>query len=285
MYRLGQDAAGGEWPFLHARHAYLADGTPLTEFDENGRIVPGREVLNPLRKICSGGSLSLADRRSGIEALARALDKDDQIRAPILLLQLQIDPEPAFVKFNPNHKPPGPGGGRFTSGPWSGSNSYFQEDPLEGGAVEPIAQDMHVGFNSTYQKGVYGEDIDKAHDLVVAVVGLAILQVGSQDFRPGMPEYGRKLHDAVATAINALDDPRLVANPVYLGGNEIQSGQPKGSSVPDIYYESPTGKFVVWELKTGRAVDLQDPDNVDQKDRTLKNIPDVIYEYIQVYER
>jgi len=114
-------------------------------------------------------------------------------------------------------------------------------------------------------------------------VGLAIIQVGSEKYRPGMPGYGKKLHDAVATAINALNDPLLVANPIFLGGDEVSGIPPAGSSVPDIYYRSPSGLFVVWELKTGRAADLQDPGNVEQKDRTLKNIPGVLYEYIQVY--
>ena len=117
MYRLGEGANAEGWPFLHARHAYLADGTPLTEYDRQGRIVPSQEALGGIEKICSGGCLGLADRRRGIEALARALDEGDLVRAPILLLQLQIDPASAITKFNPFHKPPGSGGGQFTSGP------------------------------------------------------------------------------------------------------------------------------------------------------------------------
>jgi hypothetical protein len=282
MYRLGDGAEANGWPFLFDGNAFLADGTPLTERDEDGRIVPATEALSRLEKDCSGGVLRLADRTTGIEALARALDKGDRVCAPILLVQLQIDQARNLSKYNPFHKPPGPGGGQFASSPWSDSGTYFSSSPLENGDIESVAQTMGVGFNSTYEKGKYGEEIDKVHDLVMMVVASGILEVGSQNFRPGMPEYGRKLHDAVASKINALGLPNLVADPVYHEGNEIPN-RIGGSSVPDIYYKSPTGLMVVWELKTGRAVDLQAPGNLEQKERTLRNMRGPLYEYIQVY--
>src|SRR4051812_24704113 len=117
MYRLGDGANAEGWPYLLAGHAYLADGTPITEVDPHGRIGPSRQAFQRVEKVCSGGQLRLSDRRSGIEALARALQADGRVRAPILLLQLQIDPAPNLSKFNPFHKPPGPGGGQFTFAP------------------------------------------------------------------------------------------------------------------------------------------------------------------------
>jgi hypothetical protein len=283
------------------RHAYLADGTPLTEYDEDGRIVPASHVGNSLTKICSGGNLSLADRERGIAALARALDKGDLVRAPILLLQLQIDPAPALSKFNPNHKPAGPGGGQFTSA--SENDAVLQpadrslgdnyndavwrpaDGSLSHSDIEPVAQTMHVDANSTYQKGIYGDDADNAHDLVMDAVWLAILQVGSQNFRPSMPEYGTELHKAVAAIIGSLGNPNFAMDPVYLNGDQVPKGRPAGSSAPDIYYISPSDQLFIWELKTGKATNLQDPRSMSQKERALRNIPGSHYEYIQVYEK
>ncbi len=49
---------------------------------------------------------------------------------------------------------------------------------------------------------------------------------------------------------------------------------------------SPGGLSVAWDIKTGRAVNTQDPGNLAQKERTLKNMsPNTLYEYIQVYEK
>lgn len=220
MYRLGDSVNREGWPFLQDRHAYLADGTPLTDFDEYGRIVPSRKALRSIEKICSGGALSLADRRSGVEALARALDKDDLVRAPILLLQLQIDPKPALAKSNPWHKPPGQGGGQFTSGPEAGSA------PGSSAEFEPAALNMHLGLapqglrpiapppgfeevaaslgvqvTSTYVPGVYSKDIDLAHALVTDLVWMAILAITKPGFTPGTKGYGIALHLALAAEI------------------------------------------------------------------------------------
>src|SRR5690349_18142881 len=116
MYRLGDRINADGWPFLFEGQAYLADGTPLTEYDDEGRIVPAHGALSTMEKVCSNGQLTLADRRSGIEALARALGKAEPVRASILLLQLQINSAPVLAKYNPFHKPPGPGGGQFATG-------------------------------------------------------------------------------------------------------------------------------------------------------------------------
>jgi hypothetical protein len=139
-YRLGDGVNEEGLPFLLARHAYLADGTPLTECDSDGRIVPARAMLDTAKATCSGGRVRIAERQHGVEALARALNDGDLVRAPLLLLFLQIDPasDPAedIAKYNPWHKPHGPGGGQFTSGPGAG----FQN----------VAQDMHVRYSTTY---------------------------------------------------------------------------------------------------------------------------------------
>ena len=289
LYRLGAGDTQGDWPFLADRHAYLADGTPLTEFDDNGRVVPAWRAFGSAEKICSGGELSLADRKSGLEALARALDRGDFVRAPILLLQLQIDEASHLAKYNHFHKPPGTGGGQFASGSSGDSDTHFAGAPFKNSDIEPVAQSMNVGFNSTYVPGIYGEDIDKAHALVMFTVRLAILRVGSLDLRPGMPGYGQALHDDVEALIDALHDPNLWANPVYVEGKFSAGGAiPAGASVPDIVYTSPSpgGLSVAWDIKTGRAVNTQDPGNVAQKERALKNMsPNTLYEYIQIYEK
>jgi hypothetical protein len=140
MYRLGEGINAEGLPFLFEGHAYLGDGTPLTDIDDEGRIVPSREALGSEEKICSGGALCLANRRSGIEALARALDKGDLVRAPILLLQLQIDSDSGLAKFNHWHKPPGSGGGQFTFGPEPGAATAGSS------GFEGAALNMHLGL-------------------------------------------------------------------------------------------------------------------------------------------
>jgi hypothetical protein len=258
---------------LQAGHAYLPDGTPLTEYDEYGRIVPASAALSAIEKTCAGGHLSLADRQRGIEALARALDEDDLVKAPLLLLHLQIDPKPSFAKFNPFHKPPGDGGGQFTSGP-------------AGSALEPVASSMRVNFTTDYTFGVYGDDVDIAHKLIMALVALSILEVGQKNFRPGMPGYGIELHNVLAAKINALHHPGLYANPIYLGGLPIEGkGIPAGASVPDIVY-APKGQVrAAWEVKTGSAADTSSSAVTTQRERALGNLPDgVPYSYILITE-
>ena len=279
MYRLGDGAKADGWPFLNARHAYLADGTPLTEYDRNGKIVPSRWALQGLEKVCAGGQLCLADRRRGLEALARALDAGDVARAPILLVQLQIDPVPDLSKSNPWHKPPGPGGGQFAAGPEAGS-------PAEAGSdFQNIAQTMHVGMTSTYVPGVYGPDIDIAHNFVMALVQRAILQVSTPAFRPGMPGYGLEPHKALAAEIEGLQGVSLYSEQAYLMGAPV-AGRPLGSSAPDVVYGPIGGPLVVWELKTGRAAtDISAAEIAAQRARTLVNVPgQPLYEYIQIYE-
>lgn len=305
MYCLGDGANAEGWPFLLARHAYLADGTPLTEYDRDGRIVASQEALGSVAKICSGGCLSLADRRDGLEALARALEKGDAVRAPILLLQLQIDPAPGLAKHNPWHKPPGPGGGQFASNPETGATdgNPFGLQPVAfnmhlgpnlngapGTSVEPppgfeqVAADLHVGMTSTYVPGVYGEDIDIAHNLVTLLVWMAILKVTTPGFTPGMPGYGQELHQALADEINALNGVSLHAEQAYLLGIPVPIRLP-GSSVPDAIYGPLKGPMIVWDLKTGRsATDINAADVAKQKAKTLANMPgNPLYEYIQVY--
>jgi hypothetical protein len=57
MYRLGDSVNADGWPFLYKGHAFLADGTPLTECNENGQIVPAAVALNRIEKDCSSGNL------------------------------------------------------------------------------------------------------------------------------------------------------------------------------------------------------------------------------------
>jgi len=108
MYRLGDGVNTDGWPFLFEGHAYLADGTPLTESDRDGRVVPAQAALAMSKATCSGGLIKLAERSKGIEALARALNEGDAVRAPLVLLHLQIDSPGTVAKYNPFHKPPGP---------------------------------------------------------------------------------------------------------------------------------------------------------------------------------
>ena len=214
--------------------------------------------------------------------MARELDERDVVRAPILLLQMQIDPVPTIAKFNPWHKPQGPGGGQFASGPEA------ETSPADQGGIDPIAWDMHVDINSTYVPGIHGEDIDIAHNLVIALVQRAVLLVGQINFRPGMPDYGTELHRILNAEIKALHDPDLKSNPVYLLGSQVTTGTiPPGASVPDIVFGPPGHPLAVWELKTGSAAtNLKDSAIVEQRKRTLLNMPEhPVYEYIQVYER
>jgi hypothetical protein len=90
------------------------------------------------------------------------LNDGDAVRAPLLLLHLQIDPNPSLSKFNPWHRGPGPGGGQFTSGPDAGGDF----DPS---AIEPAGQSMGVDYTSTYRPG---EDptADIAHEIMTRMV-------------------------------------------------------------------------------------------------------------------
>jgi hypothetical protein len=275
MYRLGENTGTGRWPYIANGHAFLADGTPLTERGETGRIVPAMPALERLRNDCSDGRLRLADRQAGMEALARALDRKDMVRAPILLLQLQIDEVARLSKYNPFHKPHGPGAGQFASGPSSG------------GAIHPVEWDMHVGVNSTYQPGVFGPDMDAAHDKVMEAVRKAILDIGDLKIRPGVPGYGQLLHKAIALELLKLNDPDLRPNEIYLHGNLVGPGAIlEGSSVPDTVYAPGGVPKIIFEYKSGRATNTQDPGNVRQKDNALRNVPNApLYEYIQVYEK
>jgi hypothetical protein len=275
MYRLSDGADANGWPFLLNGHAFLPDGTPLTECDEDGRVVPAATALRRVKKDCSGGALRLADRWSGINALARALDRGDSVRAPILLLQLQIDEAPNLTKYNPFHKPQGTGGGQFADAPSSG------------GPIQPVEWSLKVDLNSTYQRGVFGPDMDAAHDKVFEAVRKAILEVGSLNFRPGMNGYGILLHKAIALEIRAMNDPDIKANPMYLEKNLLDPGAiPAGASVPDATYAPGGVPRIIFEFKSGSATDTNDPRNVEQRDRALQNAPGgPLYEYIQVYEK
>jgi hypothetical protein len=199
--------------------------------------------------------------------------RGDAVRAPILLLLLQIDPAPTVAKYNPFHKPDGPGGGQFTSG------------SSAGGAIKPIEWRLNVERNSTFVPDPLHPSFTIVHELIMKVVNLAILQVTRRDFTPGMPGYGQKLHEAVALGIIALHHPGLVANPIYLGGDPFDGEVfPVGSSVPDIVYTENGAPAVVFELKTGRVVDTSDKAVQEQRERTLRNMPfGTRYEYIQVY--
>ena len=280
MYRLGEGENTEGWPFLHAGHAYLADGTPLTEYDRNGRIVPSRDAFERVDKICAGGRLRLADRENGITALARALDARDVVRAPILLLQLQIDPVGRLIKFNPWHKPPGPGGGQFTFGP-EGDASAQGATPDES-RFEPVDWDLGGRVISSYQTGVFGPDVDAAHNLVTIMTQKAMLEVSKLNFKPGMPGYGTALHKAFKAEIDRIRDPLLRSDPIFFLGKEVKWRWP-GSSIPDAAYGDQGCPKIVWELKTGSATDTSIPRNVLQRLKAKINTPcSPAYEYLLV---
>jgi hypothetical protein len=230
-------------------------------------------MLETTKVTCSNGRLRLAEKEKGLEALARALDDGDLVRAPLLLFFLHIDPAPEIAKYNPWHKPKGTDGGQFTTGPGAG---FVQ-----------VGQDMRIRFESTFQPGIYGPDIDAAHKLVMTMAGMAILTVGKLNFRAGMPGYGQALHLALAAQIDALGNPNFHSNPVYLNEKLVMDGRiPLGASVPDVSYGPPgCPPLIVWELKTGRAVDTGDSETTEQRERALKNLPgQPLYEYILVRE-
>jgi hypothetical protein len=146
---------------------------------------------------------------------------------------------------------------------------------------------MRVTFTTDYTPGVYGTDVDTAHKLVMAIVGLAILEVGHTNFRPGMPGYGQALHDALSAQIKLLNHPGLSANPVYFKSFRLPDGEsiPAGASVPDIVYAPGGVVLAAWELKTGRAAKTLDADIAAQRAKTLENLPaGVPYSYILVTE-
>ncbi len=279
LYRLAEGENQEGWPFLRAGHAFLADGTPLTESDDSGRIVPARQTPDLTKATCSGGQTGLHDHQRGIESLARALNDGDAVRAPLLLLHLQIDPNPSLSKFNPWHRGPGPGGGQFTSGPDAGGDF----DPS---AIEPAGQSMGVDYTSTYRPG---EDptADIAHEIMTRMVQRAILAVGNLEFRPGMPGYGQALHLALSREIEALHDPMFQSEPIYLDGMLIENGPiPPGASRPDAAYGLPNKPAIVFELKSGRAADENSAANVEQRSRTIANLPKgTRYDYFFVRER
>jgi hypothetical protein len=301
MYRVAEGPNVEGWPFLYGGRAYLADGTPLIESDEYGRLVATRASRTLVKVACSGGLRSLAERREGIEALARALDKGDRVRAPLLMLLLQIDPEPDFSKYNHWHKPPGPGGGEFTSGPQAGGsaapNSLAADEsglqPLAwnmsrpGGRseLEPAAQSMDVQFFSTFDPSGKDPEVIIAHKIVQVAVGRAILLVTKPGFTPGTPGYGQALDDALEEEILMLHHPMFHVKPVYL--NMVYLGQmtfaPPGSSVPDVVYGPADHPLAVFDLKSGRAATNKDADMLAQKILTLFNVPgDPYYDYFNV---
>jgi hypothetical protein len=114
---------------------------------------------------------------------------------------------------------------------------------------------MGIGFVSTYRAGLPGnEEIDIAHKLLVVVAWQAILAVAKVGFRPGMPEYGQKLHDAFKAQIYALGNPNFHTDPVYLDKIHIPFDiRLPGSSVPDVVYGPLGHQLAVFELKTGRV--------------------------------
>jgi hypothetical protein len=140
-----------------------------------------------------------------------------------------------IAKYNPFHKPRGPGGGQFASGPQAGSSSA----PRAG--FHQVAQDMHVRLDSTYKPGVPGnEDIDIAHAVVTDMIYSAILTIGNAGFRPGMPDYGLLLHLALAAQLKLKGDPWLNSGLIYLNGNRVLGNSiPFGASVPDVVYGPP----------------------------------------------
>ena len=109
------------------------------------------------------------------------------------------------------------------------------------------------------------------------------------DFKPGMPDYGQELDKALRLLIATGDFPGFTAQPVYLGGSFLsnQLKLPSGCSVPDFVYGPASHPLMIFELKSGRAaLNLNDSEIVEQKRRTLSNVPDdPVYQYLQVYEK
>jgi len=156
----------GGWPYLSGGQAYLVDGTPLTERDQYGRVIVKYDACDYAKISCAGGLTSLEWRKEGVRALARALDKGDAIRAPLVLLFLQIDPVPGLAKYNPFHKPKGPGGGQFASGAQGEASSSSSTSSAPSGFIE-------VAYPGTYH--------DQVRDELAAAInssgGLAITEV------------------------------------------------------------------------------------------------------------
>jgi hypothetical protein len=282
LYRLAEGANAEGYPYLLDGHAYLADGTPLTERDRLGRVVPAWGTLSLSKATSSGGILGLAERRRGLEALARALDARDFVRAPLVLLHLQIDPANLVAKYNPFHKPSGPGGGQFTNA--LGAAGL----PTQSSHLQEVAQSLHVAVNSTWVNGIYGPEMDKAHADALMLVRVATAIVGKIDFRPGMPGYGQILDQTLANLVEDLHFPNFFVKPVYLGRELYKGpGYPPGSSVPDLVYGPKDHPLIIFELKTGRAArNISDAEIAEQKRRTLMNAPDdPVYQYFQVYDQ
>ena len=169
----------------------------------------------------------------------------------------RINSASSVAKYNPFHRPAGPGGGQFTDGP-SGS-----------GAIKPVEWRLNVDHNSTFVPDPDHPEFTFVHALVMTIVQEAILEVTTPSFKPGSPGYGQRIHDVVADDINTLDHPGLYANPVYIGGGPFEGMEiPGGSVVPDIVYVSPGVPPIVFEIKTGRATNTADKDVADQRDRT-----------------
>ncbi len=143
-------------------------------------------------------------------------------------------------------------------------------------------------LDSTYKPGVPGnEDIDIAHAVVTDMIYSAILTIGNAGFRPGMPDYGLLLHLALAAQLKLKGDPWLNSGLIYLNGNRVLGNSiPFGASVPDVVYGPPGHPLAVFELKTGRAVDITDKAAQEQRSRTLRNMPEpLVYDYFLVSAR
>ena len=277
-YRLGDGVNTDGLPFISEGHAYLADGARLTEHDGFGRIVPAWSTWTVSKATCSGGMMRLSNCRTGVEALARALEANDLARASLVLLFMRIDPTGWLAKYNPFHKPDGPGGGQFTSGLASNLPAGFHQ----------AASQMGISFVSSYKEGIPGnEAIDIVHKMLVVEVFKAITTVTAFGFRPGMPGYGQALHKALDAQVEALNDPNLHVHTSYLFGWNIPLGiRLPGSSAPDIVYGPVDHPLAVFELKTGRAADTSDAAVEAQKQRTLRNMPNnVSYDHFLVQEK
>jgi hypothetical protein len=282
IYRLAEGVNVDGLPFLFEGNAYLADGTPLTETDRFGRIVPALATLATTKSTCAGSLWGLAERGAGIEALARALNARDSVRAP-LVLHLRIDPVDRFAKYNPFHKPPGPGGGQFTNSPEAGGS------PAHDPSFQHVGQSLNVGVTSNWVNGIYGPEMDKAHEKALGLVRMAALIAGNVGFKPGMPGYGIILDRVLENEIEDLHASDFHVKPVYLNGTQVPegSGYPPGSSVPDLVFGPVERPLMIFELKSGRAArNLNDSEIAEQKRKALLNVPGPpIYQYLQVYDQ